>query len=114
MGGNFRGIHLPVVPRQLAVSLQRSAFSSGLTSQIRRAAVSIASNIAEGCGRSTDADLARFLDIAAGSACELEYQLLLANDLRLLEPAAYNRLRSAAIEVKRMLSGFLKKLRADS
>ena len=85
----------------------------GLTSQLRRSAVSIASNIAEGCGRHTDADFARFLDIAAGSACELEYQLMLAADLQLLPVAVYGPLEATTSEVKRMLTGLLKKLRAD-
>jgi four helix bundle protein len=53
----------------------------GLTSQIRRSCSSIPANIAEGCGRDGDAELARFLQIAMGSASELEYHLLLANDL---------------------------------
>ncbi len=53
----------------------------GLTSQMRRAAYSIPTNIAEGCGRDGDVELARFLRIAMGSANELEYQLMLARDL---------------------------------
>ena len=58
----------------------------GLASQIRRAASSIPSNIAEGCGREGDPELARFCIIARGSATELEYQLLLARDLKLIQP----------------------------
>ena len=60
----------------------------GLASQIRRSAVSIPSNIAEGCGRGTDADFRRFMQMALGSASELDYQLLLANDLGMLSSTA--------------------------
>jgi len=64
----------------------------GLTSQMRRAAVSIPSNIAEGCGRDGDPELARFCTIARGSASELEYQLLLARDLNLIPSSVYEEL----------------------
>ena len=57
----------------------------GLTSQIRRASSSIPINISEGCGRSSNKDFARFLQIAIGSACEVEYELLLAKDLKYIE-----------------------------
>src|SRR5213594_281895 len=78
----------------------------GLTSQIRRAASSIPSNIAEGCGRDGDAELARFCTIARGSASELEYQLLLARDLKFIPPNDYEQLAQQAIEIKRMLTVF--------
>jgi four helix bundle protein len=86
----------------------------GLTSQMRRASVSIGANIAEGACRRGDADFARFLQIAVGSASEVEYHLLLARDLTLLTPADYQRLSEEAIEVKRMLASLMQKLRADS
>jgi len=85
----------------------------GLTSQLRRSAVSIPSNIAEGCGRNTDADFARFLDIAMGSASELEYQLLLSAQLQMLGSPTHQRLDAATTEVKHMLASLLARLRAD-
>ncbi|MFN3490946.1 MAG: four helix bundle protein, partial [Anaerolineales bacterium] len=84
-----------------------------LTSQIRRASMSIPTNIAEGCGRNTDADFARFLQIAMGSASETEYQLILAHDLEFLSKESYDKLHNDVEEVKRMLASFLKTLRAD-
>jgi four helix bundle protein len=86
----------------------------GLTSQMRRSAVSIGANIAEGTCRNGDADFARFLQMAAGSASELEYHLILAHDLELLKTVEYLRLSDAAIEVKRMLASLMQRLRADS
>jgi four helix bundle protein len=86
----------------------------GLTSQLRRASVSIGANIAEGTCRRGDVDFARFLQIAVGSASEVEYHLLLARDLNLLALADYQRLSEEAVEVKRMLALLMQKLRADS
>ena len=86
----------------------------GLTSQLRRAASSIAANLAEGCGRNGDAELARFCAIAMGSASELEYHVLLAKDLKLLAPETYAELIECTTEVKRMLTGLQAKLRAES
>ncbi len=85
----------------------------GLTSQMRRAAVSIGANIAEGSCRSGDPDFARFLQMSAGSASELEYHLLLARDLKILEIAEYQRLSDGVIEIKRMLASLINKLRAN-
>ena len=80
----------------------------GLTSQVRRSATSVPSNIAEGCGRGSDADFARFAQIAVGSASELEYQLLLAHDLQLLSKADYHKLSRDVQDVRRTLNGLLK------
>lgn len=85
----------------------------GLTSQIRRSSMSIPTNIAEGCGRNTDADFARFLQIAMGSASETEYQLILARDLEFIPGDSYEKLQNDVEEVKRMLASLLKTLRAD-
>lgn len=83
----------------------------GLTSQVRRSAVSIAANIAEGCCRSGDAEFARFLHVALGSASELEYHLLLARDLGFLSPAGYRQLNDNAVRVKQMLTRLIRKLK---
>jgi four helix bundle protein len=85
----------------------------GLTAQLRRSSSSIAANLAEGCGRNGDAELARFCSIAMGSASELEYHLLLAKDLKLLTAADHTALTDQTTEVKRMLTGLLQKLTAD-
>ncbi len=85
----------------------------GVTSQIRRACASIPANIAEGCGRNSDNELRRFLEIAMGSASELEYHLLLSKDLSYISDSKHTQLNESTCEVKRMLSGFIQKLKAD-
>ena len=104
--------HLTLLIYRVTATFPREE-AYGLTSQIRRACASIPANIAEGCGRSGDAELARFLQIAMGSACELEYHLLLAHDLGFINDAHYERLSPDVVEVKRMLTSFLQKLKAD-
>ncbi|TWT90224.1 hypothetical protein Mal64_06080 [Pseudobythopirellula maris] len=85
----------------------------GVTSQLRRSVSSIPANIAEGCGRGTDADFARFLQIAMGSASETEYHLRLSRDLSYLNQQQWDPLNQLTCEVKRMLAALLKKLKAD-
>jgi len=84
-----------------------------LTSQLRRASISIPTNIAEGCGRNTGADFARFLQIAIGSASETEYELILACDLEFLSRSRFEELQSKVEEVKKMLASLLKTLRTS-
>jgi four helix bundle protein len=83
----------------------------GLTAQLRRCCASIPANIAEGCGRSGEAELGRFMVIAMGSASELEYHLLLAHDLGYLGTQDYQELSQRTGEVKRMLSTLITRVR---
>jgi len=113
---DFRSLQVWENAHELALGVYRasSSFPShelyGLTAQLRRSAASVPTNIAEGCGRGSDADLARFLQIAMGSACEMEYQLLLAHDLGYLTQERYSELTSMTLTVKRMLTRFLQRL----
>ena len=86
----------------------------GLTSQIRRSSSSIATNIAEGCGRGSDADFGRFLQMAMGSASESEYQILLSFDLNYIDENQYKQMTAKVTEIKRMLSSLISKTKADS
>lgn len=86
----------------------------GLTSQIRRAAISVPSNIVEGCARESGADYIRFLDIAYGSACELQYQLSLATRLEYLDQEDADELAQAAKETCMVINGLLRSLRKSS
>ena len=101
----------------LAVYQATTAFPQdeqfGLTSQIRRCCASIPANIAEGCGRSGSSELARFLQIAMGSAAELDYHLLLARDLNYLQDSDYQTLSHQVAEVMRMLTAFIQKVRTN-
>ena len=83
----------------------------GFTSQMRRPAASIPTNIAEGCGRNTNPDFKRFLSISTGSSSELEYQLLLARDLEYLYFSHFTDLTNDVIEIRKMLNSFSTKLK---
>jgi four helix bundle protein len=117
---NFRGLNVWNKAHSLALGVYRATAKFpreelyGLTSQMRRASASIAANIAEGCGRTGEAELARFLQIGLGSASELEYHLILASDLGFLSRPDHDGLAGRVCEVKRMLTALIRKLKADS
>ena len=83
----------------------------GLTSQIKRCAISIPSNIAEGAGRNTNADFARFLDISNGSSNELETQLLLAQRLNFLDASDVTSISNELDQIQKMNYKLINKLR---
>jgi four helix bundle protein len=83
----------------------------GLTSQIRRSCSSIPANLAEGCGRRSDGEMGRFIQIATGSGAELSYHLLLARDLNLLAIEDYSRLQTDLGTVMRMLSSLSRRVK---
>jgi four helix bundle protein len=86
----------------------------GLTGQLRRSSSSIPANLAEGCGRNGDAELARFVDIALGSVNELDYHLMLSRDLGYLQTSQFEFLTAEAQGVAKMLSALGARLRASS
>jgi four helix bundle protein len=81
---------------------------------MRRCAVSVPSNLAEGCGQHSDMDFARFVHIAAGSVSELEYQVLLAHELGYLHEIGFQQLQDQVNEVKRMLNSLAQRLLQES
>ncbi len=81
-----------------------------LTSQMRRAAYSIPSNIAEGCGRESDQEFKRYLVIARGSATELEYFLILVKDLKLIKESDFEKLFDIVNKTKRSLTNLINKI----
>jgi four helix bundle protein len=82
----------------------------GLISQVRRAAISVPSNIAEGCARRSTAEFVRFLSIARASLAEAETQIIIADRLDFLDNADRTQLLEAADEISRMLAGLIAKL----
>jgi four helix bundle protein len=116
---DFRSLRVRQKSHELALAVYGAtrgfpcAVRYGLTSQIRRAGVAISANLAGGCGRSGDRELARFVSIAMGSATELEYELLLARDLGYLEEPTHGDLAARVVETKKMLASLLRSLRAE-
>jgi four helix bundle protein len=101
--------HQPVLETYVATRSFPRHELYGLTSQLRRAAASIPTNIVEGSTRSNKV-FAHYLNIALGSAAETEYLLLLCKDLGYLETDVHERLNSRSLDVKRMLVSFIKRL----
>lgn len=85
----------------------------GLRTQIERAATSIAANIAEGCGHDSNAEFQRYLQIAAGSASEVEYELLLARDLGFIQETDHQRLDADLVRVEKILRSLIQKVSGD-
>ena len=115
--GNFRRLSVWSRAHGFALTIHKATRSFpvieryGLGAQMRRAAVSIVSNIAEGCGRQSDRELGYFLRVARGSTRELECQLLLAHDLGYLRDSAWQTLDSECQEVSKMLTGLVATVR---
>jgi four helix bundle protein len=110
--GNFRQLSVWKRAHSFALEVHRCTSSFpvleryGLAAQMRRAAVSVVSNIAEGCGRHHDRELAYFLRIARGSVREVECQLLLSRDLGYVTPEVWTTMDAAAQEISKMLFAF--------
>jgi four helix bundle protein len=116
---NFRNLQVWQKAHALGLEVYRVTQYSpdherfGMTTQLLRAAASIGANLAEGRGRTSDAELCRISAIAIGSASELEYHFLLVRDLNYLAMNLYTPMNEAVVEVKRMLAAFVKKLTAE-
>ena len=116
---DFRELRVWQRAHELAVGVYKATVAFprdetyGLRSQIRRAAGSIPANIAEGCGKRLPRDQARHCQIAMGSACELEYHLLLAKDVGILPEGDWTQLNEGVVAVKQMLTGLIRRLITD-
>jgi four helix bundle protein len=114
---NYENLLVWQKAHQCAVRVQRTTESitrtgnTDLISQMRRAALSVPANLAEGCGRASDADFAKFVQIAVGSSTELEYHLRFAVDTELISRAAFEARQKEIAEVRKTMIGLLKKLR---
>ena len=110
---NYRDLQVWAKAHSLTLDLYRISRTFpreemyGLTAQLRRAAASIGANLAEGCGRRTSSELARFVRIAMGSASELDYHLLLSRDLEFMTEDDFKRVTKNLVEVRKMLTSFL-------
>ena len=113
---DFRNLEVWKKAHDLALDVHKTLLrsrrvDSSIKSQMTRAANSIPSNIVEGCGKDSRAELARFADMSIGSSSELEYWILLARDLGQFSRSDHERLTTSTIEVRRMLFGLRKAVR---
>ena len=115
---DFRSLKVWEKAHQLTLMIYKSTESFpkqeiyAVTSQLQRAAVSIPTNIAEGCGKDSDAELKRYFLIAMGSSSELEYLLLLARDLGYLPDDVYQNMQNDLVEIRKMLNSFIQRLKS--
>lgn len=116
---NFRNLSVWQKSHELTLAIYKSTTfypkeeMYGLTNQMRRSASSVPSNIAEGCGRNTQSQLAYFLNVGMGSASELEYQLILSKDLGFINDQIFKEQTHQVTEVKRMLTSLYQKVSTD-
>jgi four helix bundle protein len=116
---DFKTLEVWQIAHQLTLGVYRAtkAFPReeiyGITSQMRRACSSIPANLAEGFSKHGNVERAHFVNIAIGSAGELEYFLLLAHDLELLPASQYETLQAQVSSVERMLSALYRKIKSD-
>jgi four helix bundle protein len=117
---NFKKLYVWTKAMDFAIIVYKLTFSFppderfGMSSQMKRSAVSIPSNISEGCGRRTTADQARFIDIALGSSFELETQILLSKNLGFITEEEADKALNEVAFIQVALSNYLSKLRSNS
>lgn len=116
---NFKDLAIWQRSHKLTIEIYRATQSFpkeevyGLTSQIRRAVSSIPTNIAEGCGRRTNAELTNFLNIASGSASEVEYEILLAKEIGYITAEQFEAWTKEIDEIRSMIAAYMKKLKTE-
>ena len=116
---DFRDLHVWVGAHELTLKMYSitAGFPReerfGLTAQLRRSSASIGANIAEGCGKRGNAEFQKYLQIASGSASELDYHLILARDLGFLKKEAYDAVFSDLVRVRRMLAALIQKVESE-
>ncbi|HEY3133919.1 MAG TPA: four helix bundle protein [Gemmatimonadaceae bacterium] len=106
----WKKAHALALNAERVASEIRNAAHKPLKSQLNRAAMSIPTNIVEGRGKKTDRDFARYLGYALGSACELEYHIILAHDVGAIPEADFDALMRQVVDIKRMLHGLIDRL----